>query len=189
MPIPAIKDWLLELKPPKREQAEKLIDNIGKLDIDEPDDRKLFFKYGALAFENLLYKQSLDQLDKISAENLQVFVEILGDFDDFEATLYYQIIQERLRIIDALRNKVEDNSVEKTIQKFLYEHLWLLDPSPRASASFRRRFHSVTLAISPRFSLSSALSSAFSYAFSYAFNFAFNFGSFYPLLTSCLNKV
>ena len=129
MPIPAIKDWLLELKPPKREQAEKLIDNIGKLDIDEPDDRKLFFKYGALAFENLLYKQSLDQLDKISAENLQVFVEILGDFDDFEATLYYQIIQERLRIIDALRNKVEDNSVEKTIQKFLYEHLWLLDPS------------------------------------------------------------
>lgn len=127
--IPAIKEWLLELKPPKREQAEKLIDNIGKLDIDEPDDRKLFFKYGALAFENLQHKQSLDQLDKISAENLQVFVEILGDFDDFEATLYYQIIHERLRIIDALRNKVEDNSVEKTIQKFLYEHLWLLDPS------------------------------------------------------------
>ena len=127
--IPAIKDWLLELKPPKRERAAKLIDDIGKLDIDEPDARKLFFKYAALAFENLQYKQSLAQLDKISTENLQVFMEILGDFDDIEASLYYQIIQERLRIIDALKNKVEDNSIEKTIQKFLYEHLWLLDPS------------------------------------------------------------
>ena len=56
-------------------------------------------------------------------------LEIIGNFDDFEATLYYQIIQERLEIISALRDKVEDNSVEKTIQKFLYEHLWLLDPS------------------------------------------------------------
>ena len=155
--IPAIKDWLLELKPPKREQAEKLIDNIGKLDIDEPDDRKLFFKYGALAFENLLYKQSLDQLDKISAENLQVFVEILGDFDDFEATLYYQIIQERLRIIDALRNKVEDNSVEKTIQKFLYEHLWLLDPSwdratetPLMEQNVQKEFSNLNAKLTPQ---------------------------------------
>ena len=127
--IPAIKDWLLEIKPPKREQAEKLIDDIGKLDIDEPDDRKLYFKYAALAFENLLYKQSLHKLDKISKETLPTFLEIIGNFDDFEASLYYQIIQERLGIISALRDKVEDNSVEKTIQKFLYEHLWLLEPS------------------------------------------------------------
>ena len=155
--IPAIKEWLLELKPPKREQAEKLIDNIGKLDIDEPDDRKLFFKYGALAFENLQHKQSLDQLDKISTENLQVFVEILGDFDDFEATLYYQIIQERLRIIDALRNKVEDNSVEKTIQKFLYEHLWLLDPSwdratetPLMEQNVQKEFSNLNAKLTPQ---------------------------------------
>ena len=127
--IPAIKEWLLELTPPKRDKAEALINKIGKLDIDEPDDKILFYKYTALAFENLLYKQSLDQLDKISTENLQVFVEVLGNFDDIEASLYYQIIQERLRIISALKDKVEDNSIEKTIQKFLYEHLWLLDPS------------------------------------------------------------
>ena len=127
--IPAIKEWLHELPSPKRQQAKVIIDKIAKLDIDEPKDRNLFYKHTALAFENLLYKKSLDQLDKISTETLPTFLEILGNFDDFEASLYYQIIQERLGIISALRDKVEDNSVEKTIQKFLYEHLWLLDPS------------------------------------------------------------
>ena len=127
--IPAIKEWLHELPPQKREQAGELINKIAKLDIDEPKDRNLFYKHTALAFENLLYKKSLDQLDKISTETLPIFLEILGNFDDFEASLYYQIIQERLGIISALKDKVEDNSVEKTIQKFLYEHLWLLDPS------------------------------------------------------------
>ena len=127
--IPAIKEWLHELPPPKRQQAKVVIDKIAGLDIDEPKDRIVIYKHTALAFENLLYKKSLDQLDKISIENLPIFMEVVGNFDDFEASLYYQIIQERLAIISALRDKVEDNSVEKTIQKFLYEHLWLLDPS------------------------------------------------------------
>ena len=127
--IPAIKEWLHELPPSKRQQAKVVIDKIAGLDIDEPKDRIVIYKHTALAFENLLYKKSLDQLDKISTETLPTFLEILGNFDDFEASLYYQIIQERLGIISALRDKVEDNSIEKTIQKFLYEHLWLLDPS------------------------------------------------------------
>ena len=127
--IPAIKEWLHELPPSKRQQAKVMIDKIAGLNIDEPKDRIVIYKHTALAFENLLYKKSLDQLDKISTESLPTFLEILSNFDDFEASLYYQIIQERLAIISALRDKVEDNSVEKTIQKFLYEHLWLLDPS------------------------------------------------------------
>ena len=127
--IPAIKAWLDELKPAERKQAESLFRKIGEVHVDNDDDRKQLYVHTALAFEKLLYKQSLDQLDKISTENLQVFVEILGNFDDFEASLYYQIIQERLRIISMLHEKVEDNVVEKTIQKIIYEHLWLLDPS------------------------------------------------------------
>ena len=148
--IPAIKEWLHELPPPKRQQAKVFIDKIAELDIDEPKDRNLFYKHTALAFENLLYKQSLDKLDKISTETLPTFLEIIGDFDDFEATLYYQIIRERLEIISALRDKVEDNSVEKTIQKFLYEHLWLLDSSwdratetPHMEQSVKKEFEDI----------------------------------------------
>ena len=127
--IPAIKKWLQELKPEERKQADSFFRKIGEVHVDNDDDRILFYKHTALAFENLLYKGALDQLERISVENIPAFMEILGNFDDFEASLYYQIIQERLRIISKLHEKVEDNAVEKTIQEILYEHLWLLDPS------------------------------------------------------------
>ena len=127
--IPAIKEWLDELKPTERKQAESLFSKIGKVHLDNEENKNQLYIHTALAFENLLYKDALDQLEQISVENIPAFMEILSNFDDIEASLYYQIIQERLRIISKLHNAVEDNAVEKTIQEILYEHLWLLDPS------------------------------------------------------------
>ena len=43
--------------------------------------------------------------------------------------MYYEIVQERLRIIEKLHKHVEENEKEKVIQKYLYNHLWLLNPS------------------------------------------------------------
>ncbi len=127
--IPAIKAWLNELKPAERKMAESLFSKISSVHLDNDDDRNQLYIHTALAFENLLYKDALDQLERISLENIPAFMEILGNFDDIEASLYYQIIQERLRIISKLHNAVEDNAMERTIQEILYEHLWLLDPS------------------------------------------------------------
>lgn len=127
--IPAVKEWLNELKPKKRKQAESLFSKISKVHLDNDENRNQLYIHTALAFENLLYKDALDQLERISLENIPAFMEILSNFDDIEASLYYQIIQERLRIISKLHNAIEDNAVERTIQEILYEHLWLLDPS------------------------------------------------------------
>ena len=127
--IPAVKEWLDELKSEERKQAESLFSKIGKVHFDNDENRNQLYIHTALAFENLLYKGALDQLERISLENIPAFMEILSNFDDIEASLYYQIIQERLRIISKLHNAVEDNAVERTIQEILYEHLWLLDPS------------------------------------------------------------
>ena len=82
-----------------------------------------------LAFEKLRYKDYLSALDNVTPENIQEFTKIFAELDDIEASLYYQIIQERLKVIDALRAKAKDDVVEKVIQEHLYEHLWLLDPS------------------------------------------------------------
>ena len=49
--------------------------------------------------------------------------------DQIEASLYYRIVQERIQVIDILRDNVNSNVLEKVIQEHLYEHLWLLDPS------------------------------------------------------------
>ena len=126
--IPAIDEWMKELAPDKRKQAKAMFGKIGELTLDGHEKKELY-KNSVLAFASLRYKDALSALDNISPENLQEFTEVFAGLDDIEASLYYQIVQERLKIIDALREKVESSDLEKVIQKHLYEHLWLLDPS------------------------------------------------------------
>ena len=129
MQSPALKEWLDELEHGIREQAESLFDKIKQLQIDEYDDRMLLYKQAALAFEQLRNRGALEQLEKITVENIPAFMKILGNFDDVEMSLYYQMIQDRLKIIAKLHEITDDNAVEKVVQECLYDHLWLLDPS------------------------------------------------------------
>ena len=154
--IPAIKEWLDELKPAEQKKVESLFRNIGKVHLDNDDDRNQLYIHTALAFENLLYKGALDQLEQISLENIPAFMEILGNFDDIEISLYYQMIQERLRIIAKLQEITDDNAVEKVVQECLYDHLWLLDPSwdratetPLMEQNVKKEFGKLDAKLSP----------------------------------------
>ena len=126
--IPAIDKWVKELGPDKQKQAKSLLGKIGQLTLEE-DDRLELYRHSVLAFESLNYKDSLSALDKISSENIQDFTRIFANLDKIEAALYYQIVQERLKVIDTLRDNAKSNVFEKVIQEHLYEHLWLLDPA------------------------------------------------------------
>ena len=154
--IPAIKAWLDELKPAERKQAESLFSKIGEVHFDNDENRNQLYIHTALAFENLLYKGALDQLEQISVENIPAFMEILGNFDDIEISLYYQMIQERLRIIAKLQEITDDNAVEKIVQECLYDHLWLLDPSwdratetPLMEQNVKKEFGKLDAKLSP----------------------------------------
>ena len=126
--IPAIDRWMKTLGPDKRRQAKSMFGKIGQLTLEE-DERMELYRHGVLAYESLKYKDYLSALDSVSPENIKKFTTIFAELDDIEASLYYQIIQERIRVIETLREQVQNNVVEKVIQKHLYEHLWLLDPS------------------------------------------------------------
>ena len=126
--IPAIQDWFATLKSPQKRKAERLFGKINQLLVKE-DEKKQLFKHSVLAFESLRYKESLDALDKLSPQNTAAFVKIFIDCDDIEAALYHQIVKERLQIIEKLHSQVGQNALEKVVQKHLYNHLWLLDPS------------------------------------------------------------
>ena len=133
--IPAIKKWLKSLGRDKQEQAKALLGKIGQLTIQK-DQRFELYQYTVLAFEKLKYRDSLSALENVSPENIQAFTKAFAELDKIEATLYYDIVQDRLRVIDTLRKHTEDNVREKLMQKLLYDHLWLLDPSwDRASGS------------------------------------------------------
>lgn len=126
--LPAIKNWFGDLKPDHRKKAESLFGKINQLTLDN-EAKKDLFKHSVLAFESFRYKANLEAFDIISAENIEEFGRVFSNLNDIEATLYHQIIVERLKVIEVLVEKVSDNALEKVLQKHLYTHLWLLDPS------------------------------------------------------------
>lgn len=133
---PAIEAWFKELGPDARKRAEKLFGKINQLTIDAREDRDSLFKHAVLAFESLRYKEQLDALDQITTENVETIAPILASLDDIEASLYHQIARERVAVIEALTEKVDEDAREAVIQEHLFKNLWLLDPSwERATAT------------------------------------------------------
>ena len=126
--IPAMNDWYKTLKGDTKKSAKRLFGRINAIAADE-EHRRTLYKHGVLAFEHLVYKDKLQQLDDINIENLEKTVELFSELDDIEATWYYQITKGRLEVINSLAKKINSNCLEKIIQKYIYEHLWLLDPS------------------------------------------------------------
>lgn len=127
--IPQIKEWFDSLGKDHKRKAESLFGRINRLTVDAPDEKRRLFKYGVLAFESLKYKENLDALERLSIEKLEEFAEVFAGLDDMEASLYYQIVRDRIEVIKKLQEKVEENVLEKVIQKHLFDHLWLLDPT------------------------------------------------------------
>lgn len=126
---PHIADWFHSLKPKALQKtAEKIFSDIEKAEIDEKRKPELYSTYIA-AFEAQKMKHALDELKKIDETNLETFLSYLSDLDDLEATRYHEIVQGRLAIIRKLIKDVNANVIERAIQKYIYKHLWLLDPA------------------------------------------------------------
>lgn len=126
--VPGIQNWLEKMKGDNLNYAKKLLGKINQLTLDD-DKKKEIIKGSVLAFEKLKYKNLLSSIDKIDPTNLQVFGDIFNGIDDIEESMYYQIISERLKVIKALKDSVIKNSLEKVIRDYLFNHLWLMDPS------------------------------------------------------------
>lgn len=127
--MPEIKEWYSSLGKDTKSKAKKLFSKINQIAVDKKHQKQLF-SHGVLAFESLRYKDALDSLEKVSLLNLNEFLTIFKEFDKIEATLYYKITKERLEIINTLQRLVlEEDALEKILQEYLFEYLWLLDPS------------------------------------------------------------
>jgi hypothetical protein len=125
--IPAVKKWYEQLGPDHKKKAQQLFGKIYKLAMKEEGTRRELLKHGILAFEVLRYKKNLDALEALDAEALEAFGTAFAELNDLEATYYYQIVKERVTVIDTLKKIVDEDQKEKVIQKYLFDHLWLLD--------------------------------------------------------------
>ena len=126
--IPALKEWYESLKGDTRAAAKKLFGKINQIATDE-DHRKTLYKHGVLAFEHLQHKEKLNELEQLDINNLEAVVKLFSELDDIEALLYYQITEGRLEVIKKLSSHIDDDVLEEVIQRHIYNHLWLLDPS------------------------------------------------------------
>ena len=154
--IPSIADWLDGLREDIRRLAHTMFGKINQYILDDEKDRVDLYKQSILLFEKMRYKGLLEKLDRVSAENFPALTEIFSGLDEIEAYLYYEIVQERLRIIRKLHEHVAENEKERVIQKYLYNHLWLLNPSwdratgaPSMEQNVQREFDKLDAKLTP----------------------------------------
>lgn len=122
-------EWLDKLPKQTRKKARQFFGKINRsLQENKGEERRMFI-YGAQAFESMRLKDALDTLDIVSVENMPEFLQITRELDDLEASYYYNITRERLRVIRKLRGHLDENARERVLQEYIFDHLWLLDPS------------------------------------------------------------
>lgn len=126
--IKIVQKWYDSLDKNLQKRANKLFGKINQIATDEKEKRTLI-KHGVLAFENMKMRHALDSLDKVNDDNLETFLEIFDNYKDIEASAYYAITSERLKIIQSLKEKVQNNERERVLQEHIFDNLWLLDPS------------------------------------------------------------
>jgi Histidine kinase-, DNA gyrase B-, and HSP90-like ATPase len=130
---PALSEWFKSLKTQKsRDYALSLFATIDTFHFDKSEElekKKILYVQGIMAFEKLRLKDSLEELVKLKNVDDIRLSALFTDLNDIEATMYYDIAEERVSVIREFRDKLDVNEKEKIIQKHLFKHLWLLNPS------------------------------------------------------------
>jgi hypothetical protein len=81
-----------------------------------------------LAFERMKLRGSAEELAQ-HVDDVEKLLTILADRDSLEASLYRDIVKSRLDAIKDFLELVDEDAKEKVLQKYLFDHLWLLDPA------------------------------------------------------------
>ena len=128
--VPAVEAWLEDLKPEAtRKKAEKWIGRLNKIKIGDPNAYKPLLKCAILGFESFRHREELEKLESIHDENLEEILNVFGGIDNLEHSYYGQIVEGRIAVIRKFEDLETDDEKEKIIQRYLFNHLWLLDPS------------------------------------------------------------
>lgn len=125
---PKIQTWYDSLEGDEKSYAKKILGKINKLITDETQ-RKDFTKYGILAFEKMRLRKSLTSIEQFDESTIAALPTIFQGINDLEESMYYQIVKQRMDVIDKFEKITEQDQKEKVLQEYLYKNLWLLDPS------------------------------------------------------------
>lgn len=129
-------EWI-ETLTDKRDQkaAMKLMTSI-KNAVIHPDDekndaaKKVLYRGAIIGFEKLRLNKQLDKLDSVTDILGAEFAAIFASLDQVEESAYAEITRQRLEVIKRFSEISNDpDTLEKVAQQYLFDHLWLLDPT------------------------------------------------------------
>jgi hypothetical protein len=133
---PDIETWIASFTDKRdRKAADRLMVSISKLNLSNDDEsnrqaKRLLYKSAVVGFEKLRARHQLDALEKITDVLSPEFQAIFTALDDLEESYYLDIVRSRLEVIRKFEEEIVDaKKQERVAQKYLFDHLWLLDPS------------------------------------------------------------
>ncbi len=126
--IAAVDAWFKTLQGDDRADAQRFFGRLNTTAAEGEDKRRLIGS-GVIAFEGLRRRRRLSALLTTAEENLPALIHAFESMDDIEAAVFYEVVKDRIAIIRRFEGLVDDNAKEKVLQDYLFDHLWLLDPS------------------------------------------------------------
>jgi hypothetical protein len=132
---PVIKEWYSTLQGDSKTTAQKMFRKIESLPFPDESSKVEMYKATILAHERLAMSSALSILDNLDTpEQFETIAALFRDIDDIEAAHYLEIVRGRLEVVKKFDNILPD-SKEKILQEYLFDHLWLLDPSWERAAT------------------------------------------------------
>lgn len=132
----AVNEWLSTLTDRRDVRtAKRLMTSIKNATIHHDDTKndaakRILYRGAIIGFEKLKLRHQLDKLASVTDVLSAEFASIFASLDEVEEAAYSDITKQRLEIIKKFKQIASDPSaLEKVAQKYLFEHLWLLDPS------------------------------------------------------------
>lgn len=115
-----------------RRKAQAWIGRLNRMYTDQWEDRQHLIKHAVLAFEFYRAQDNLARLEEVEDRGPNAVLALFRDLDSLEQTLYGQIVQKCLSVIRILEKMVEDNACERELQKYIFDHLWMLEPAGKS---------------------------------------------------------
>ncbi|AEV64276.1 BbrUII/HgiDII family restriction enzyme [Pseudomonas ogarae] len=132
----ALETWYDSLADARdRKLAKRLINPIlsAEHSNDETKNKEIkrdLVRSAIIGFEKLRVRKQLDKLEKVTDVMSVEFQRLFLSLDNVEATHYHEITRSRLQVIEKFEKEIADtDALEKVAQEYLFDHLWLLDPT------------------------------------------------------------
>ena len=142
---PKIEKWYDSLEGDEKKSAKKLLGKVNTM-ITNEDQRRDFTKYGILAFEKMRLRKNLSAIDQFNETTIASLPLVFEGINNLEESMFYQIVKQRMDIIDKFEKITNEQQKERVLQEYLYKNLWLLDPSwerPTSNETMEKRLTSL----------------------------------------------